>query len=149
MELSSCYASLLFVGTLVKYNSFYYFRHLIFKVLPIMPLKQVHSAFDYVTISNIKNDLIDASVSIVLPLEENEELDYQNCIVVYFDYDFSNPHSKRVYKLFKYYSQTTRELVEKDFIGLGKIQGLYILSNISEEKANTLIEKFNKRHISI
>lgn len=114
-----------------------------------MPLKQVHSAFDYVTLSNIKNDLIDASVSIILPLEENEELDYQNCIVVYFDYDFSNPYSKRVYKLFKYYPQTTREILENDFAGLDKIQGLYILSNISEEKSNTLLEKLNKRHISI
>ena len=39
--------------------------------------------------------------------------------------------------------------IEKDFIGLGKLQGLYIILNISKQNAIPLIEKFNKRHISI
>jgi hypothetical protein len=114
-----------------------------------MPLKQVHSSYDYITLSNTEFDLIDASVSIILPLEEIEELNYQNCIVVYFDYDYSNPYSKRTYKLFKFYSKTTRELIENDFIGLGKVQGLYIILNMTKEKATVLIEKLNKRHLSI
>lgn len=114
-----------------------------------MPVKQVNSNYDYVTLSNIKNDLIDASVSIELPLDAEEKIEYSNCVIVYFDYDYSNPFSKRTYKLFKYYANVTRQDIEKDFIGLGKLQGLYILSNIKTDKANELVEKLNKRHISI
>lgn len=114
-----------------------------------MPIKQVNLNFDYVSFSNLKEDVINASVSVELPLEQDETLNYSNCIVVYFDYDYSNPHSKRVYKLFKYYSQTTRCIIEKDFKGLGKIQGLYFILNIEEEAAEELIGKFNSRHISV
>jgi hypothetical protein len=112
-----------------------------------MPIKDVHSSFDYVTLSNMKNDLIDASVSIELPLNETEELNYQNCIVVYFDYDISNPYSKRTYKLFKHFYKTTKESIENEFKGLGKLQGLYIINNITEDKSVDLINRMTKRHI--
>lgn len=113
-----------------------------------MPIRQVNTNFDYVSISDIKNDLIDPSVSIELPLSKDDILDYSNCIVVYFDYDYSNPFSERAFKLFKYYTNVTRQDIEKDFIGLGKLQGLYILENIKTDKSDELIEKLNKRHIS-
>lgn len=113
-----------------------------------MPLKQVHSAYDFITLSNVDNDLINVSVSIELPLEDNEQLDYKDCIVVYFYYDFSAPNNKREYKLFKYYANVTKQDIEKDFIDLGKLQGLYIILNMSKQNAIPLIEKFNKRHIS-
>lgn len=114
-----------------------------------MPIKQVNSDYDYISISDIKNDFIDASVSVELPLSENEVFNYSNCIVVFFDYDYSNPRSKRTYKLFKYYINVTRQDIENDFNGLGKLQGVYILSGMSENKGKALIEKLNKRHISI
>lgn len=117
--------------------------------LQAVPIKQVNPNYDYVSLSNTKNDLIDASVSIELPLGKTENLDYSDCIVVYFDYDFSNPHSKRTYKLFKHFSKTTKQLIENEFKSLGKLQGLYILSDISEKESKSLIEKFNKRHLSI
>ena len=114
-----------------------------------MPLKDVHSGYDFITFSDKDFDLINASFSILLPLEEDEDLDYQNCIVVYFDYDFSNPYSERIYKLFKYYTQTTKELIKNDFTDLGKIQGLYILSDIKKEDSVIMIDKLSKRHITI
>ena len=114
-----------------------------------MPLKDVHPSYDFITFSDKDFDLIDASFSILLPLEEDEELNYQNCIVVYFDYDFSNPYSERIYKLFKFYTQTTRKIIESDFTNLGKIQGLYILSDIKEKDSVIIIDKLSKRHIAI
>lgn len=114
-----------------------------------MPHKQINSTCDYVSVSNEKNDLIVPSHSIELPLDIDEILYFENCIVVYFDYDYQDPFSNRTYKLFKHFCKTTKELIENEFKGLGKIQGLYILSNISEKKSIDLIKKLNKKHLSV
>ena len=75
-----------------------------------MPLKQVNSDYDFISLASNNNKIteqIDVSISIELPLSGNETIDYKNCIVVYFDYDYSNPFSERAYKLFKYYTKIT------------------------------------------
>ena len=114
-----------------------------------MPLKQVNTTADFITLSDNIGDLISASISIELPLNKDEKIDYSDCIVVYFDYDYSNPFSKRTYKLFKYFKETSVQAVQKEFLNLGKLQGLYILLDYTENDADELIIKLNDRHISI
>jgi hypothetical protein len=117
-----------------------------------MPLKQVNSDYDFISLASDNNKIteqIDVSISIELPLSDNEAINYKNCIVAYFDYDYSNPFSDRDYKLFKYYDKITRSQVESDFVGLDKIQGIYIILNQEETTALKHLEILNRRHLTI
>lgn len=113
-----------------------------------MSVKNANPTFNYISLSDKKNDLINADYYIELPLDKEAKIGLKNCLLAYYDYYVPDPHSGITYKLFKCYDTVSEEDIKEELKKLDSVKIILVFLKISKDKGAKLIETLNERHLT-